>query len=679
MLKSITTSVVMASLLVACNQKVVETPSAPMEEHTPETTAKEADFKWQTEQFADIRILRYQIPGWEKLSAQQKMYVYHLSQAGLAGRDIIYDQNYRHNLEIRKALEKIVAAHPDGDADAQWEEFMIYTKRIWFSNGIHHHYSNLKFTPGFSQEYFNGLASKAGVSLSEEATKAVFDPSFDAKKVNKAGDVDIVAASAVNFYSPDITQAEVEAFYAKKNSPDATKPLSIGLNSTVVRNDAGELIEEVWYAEGKYGTEIKEIIGHLEAAIEEAENGAQKVALMILVEYYQTGDLQKWDDYNVAWVQATGGDVDYINGFIEVYNDPMGRKASFETIVQVRDLEASEQLSTVSQNVQWFEDNSSIMDEHKKPNVKGVTYRIINAVGEAGDASPSTPIGVNLPNANWIREEHGSKSISLGNIEHAYEKAAGKGLLAEFAYSAKEREIAEKYGDLGGRLHTALHEVVGHASGRLNPGVGQPAETLKNYASTLEEARADLVALYFLPNQKMIDLGLMEDFGPARAEYDNYIRNGMMLQLRRLNPGEEIEEDHMRNRQLVASWAMERGAADNVIEKKVVDGKTYFVINDYDKLQIIFGELLKEIQRIKSEGDFEAGKALVEGYGVKVDPELHREVLERSSKLNIAPYAGFINPVLVPVMENGKMVDVKVEYPSDFTQQHMMYGSQYSH
>jgi len=671
MIKKLTASVAMASLLVACNQN-------PKDSNTEHMDKKE-DFSWQTEQFADIRILRYQIPGWEKLSTEQKIYAYHLTQAGLAGRDIIYDQNYRHNLEIRKALEAIVEANPEGRKEEQWESFMVYVKRVWFSNGIHHHYSNLKFTPDFSVEYFDQISATSGVELSAEAKKALFDASFDAKKVNKSGDADIVAASAVNFYGSDITQQEVEDYYRKMSSPDPTKPLSIGLNSSLERNESGELVEVVWSADGKYGEQIRDIIGHLSAAVDHAENEAQAKALRILIEYYQTGDLQKWDDYNVAWVESTGGDVDYINGFIEVYNDPMGRKASYETIVQVRDLEASEQLATVSENVQWFEDHSSIMDEHKKPNVKGVTYRIINAVGEAGDASPSTPIGVNLPNANWIREEHGSKSISLGNIEHAYEKAAGKGMLAEFAFSSQEREIAEKYGDLGGRLHTALHEVVGHASGRLNEGIGQPAETLKNYASTLEEARADLVALYFLPNQKLIDLGLMEDFGPARAEYDGYIRNGMMLQLRRLNPGEEIEEDHMRNRQLVASWAFERGASENVIEKKIVEGKSYFVVNDYDKLQVIFGELLREIQRIKSEGDFEAGKSLVENYGVKVDEALHKEVLDRSSKLNIAPYSGFINPVLVPVTENGNIIDVNVEYPSDFTQQHLMYGKKYSH
>lgn len=666
MLKKIGLPLLAISILGACT---------PNDHNTQDKKMEKEKFQWQTEQFADIRILRYQIPGWEKLTSQQRIYAYHLTQAGHAGRDIIYDQNYRHNLEIRNALETIVRANPDGDQDPQWKDLMTYLKRIWFSNGIHHHYSNLKFKPGFSEAYFEKLAKSSGVNLSQEAKQAIFDPQFDAKKVNKSGDLDVVYNSAVNFYDADITQEEVEAYYLNQQPEDPLKPTSIGINTTLVRGENGELVEEPWSLNGRYSEQIANIISHLSEAQKVAENEKQAEALGILIEYYKTGDVKLWDDYNIAWVSATEGDVDYINGFIEVYNDPMGRKASFETIVQVQDLEASEQLSTVSNNVQWFEDHSSISDEYKKQNVKGVSYKIINAVGEAGDASPSTPIGVNLPNANWIREAHGSKSISLGNIEHAYEKAAGKGLLSEFAFSSEEREIAEKYGDLGSRLHTALHEVVGHASGKLAPGVKPPAETLKNYASTLEEARADLVALFFIRNQKMIDLGLMEDFGPARAEYDSYIRNGMMLQLRRLNPGEDIEEDHMRNRQLVASWAFEKGLSDNVIEKKVLDGKTYFVINDYDKLQVLFGQLLKEIQRIKSEGDFEAGKNLVETYGVKVDPELHAEVLKRSDKLNIAPYAGFINPKLVPVMEEGKIIDVKVEYPLDFSTQHLEYSN----
>ncbi len=666
MLKKIGLSLIAISLLGACTSNDHNTQDKKMEKEK---------FQWQTEQFADIRILRYQIPGWEKLTSQQRIYAYHLTQAGHAGRDIIYDQNYRHNLEIRKALETIVRANPDGDQDPQWKDLMTYLKRIWFSNGIHHHYSNLKFKPGFSEAYFEKLAKSSGVNLSQEAKQAIFDPQFDAKKVNNSGDLDVVYNSAVNFYDADITQEEVEAYYLNQQPEDPLKPTSIGINTTLVRGENGELVEEPWSLNGRYSEQIANIISHLSEAQKVAENEKQTEALGILIEYYKTGDVKLWDDYNIAWVSATEGDVDYINGFIEVYNDPMGRKASFETIVQVQDLEASEQLSTVSNNVQWFEDHSSISDEYKKQNVKGVSYKIINAVGEAGDASPSTPIGVNLPNANWIREAHGSKSISLGNIEHAYEKAAGKGLLSEFAFSSEEREIAEKYGDLGSRLHTALHEVVGHASGKLAPGVKPPAETLKNYASTLEEARADLVALFFIRNQKMIDLGLMEDFGPARAEYDSYIRNGMMLQLRRLNPGEDIEEDHMRNRQLVASWAFEKGLSDNVIEKKVLDGKTYFVINDYDKLQVLFGQLLKEIQRIKSEGDFEAGKNLVETYGVKVDPELHAEVLKRSDKLNIAPYAGFINPKLVPIMEGEKIIDIQVEYPLDFSTQHLEYSN----
>jgi dipeptidyl-peptidase-3 len=446
----------------------------------------------------------------------------------------------------------------------------------------------------------------------------------------------------------------------------------------LVRNAKGQLEERVWKQGGMYGAAIDQVIYWLEKAEMVAENEEQAKALSLLIEYYKTGDLKLWDEYNMVWTRATEGDIDYINSFIEVYNDPLGKKASYESIVQIKDFEASARMKVVADNVQWFEDQSPILPEHKKANVVGVTYKMVNVAGESGDASPSTPIGVNLPNADWIRAEHGSKSVSLANIEGAYEKAAGKGLLEEFVFSEEERMRAEQHGELGSKLHTALHEVVGHASGKLNPGVGTPKETLKNYASTLEEARADLVALYFIMDPKMIEIGLMTDDGPAKAEYDNYIRNGMMLQLRRLNPGEMIEEDHMRNRQLVAAWAYEKGRSAGVIEKKVVDGKTYFVVNDYQALRRLFGELLREIQRIKSTGDFEAGKALVETYGVKVDAQLHQEVLNRSKKLNIAPYAGFINPRLVPIEQNGKIVDVKVEYPDDFTQQMLEYAKKYS-
>ncbi|MDC1530694.1 dipeptidyl peptidase 3 [Schleiferiaceae bacterium] len=657
-----------ALVLSSCN---------PKEEMHTETVHN--GFQWQVDRFADIKVLRYQIPSWDDLKPQQRIYAYHLTQAGLAGRDIMWDCNYRHNLEIRKALEAILS--DDGIIDRegqQYSDFEVYAKRVFFANGIHHHYSNKKFSADFDQVWFLSALDTLGITLSEEAQRAIFDPEFDAKKVNRADGVDLLLASAVNFYAPDITQAEAEAFYAAKVDADPDRPVSHGLNSRLSRDENGSIYEEVFSARGRYANSIKEIIGHLEKAKEVAENDDQAAALTLLIEYYETGDLTKWDDYNIAWVKTTGGDVDYINGFVEVYNDPMGYRGSYETVVQVKDFDASERMAVVADNVQWFEDHSPIMDDHKKKNVVGVSYKIVTVAGEAGDATPATPIGVNLPNANWIRVEHGSKSVSLGNIEDAYHASAGKGMTQEFGFSTMHNERAEKYGELGSKMHTALHEVVGHASGKINPGIGTPKQTLKNYSSTLEEARADLVALYFILDNKMQEIGLMENKEPGYAEYDNYMSNGMMLQLRRILPGDDIEEDHMRNRQLVASWAFERGREENVVERKVIDGKTYFVVNDYEKLRGYFGELLREIQRIKSEGDFEAGRNLVETYGVKVDQELHAEVLRRSEPLNLAPYSGFVNPEMVPVFEGDSIVDVTVEYPMDFLGQMLRYGSRYS-
>jgi len=658
-----------AAVLSSCNSTTEK-----MEESGHATE----DFQWQVDRFADVKVLRYQIPSWEALKPQQRIYAYHLTQAGLAGRDIMWDCNYRHNLEIRKALEAIISSSEVDKSTSEYAAFEVYAKRVFFANGIHHHYSNVKFAADFDQAWFENTLDTLGVELSEEASRAIFDPSFDAKKVNRADGVDLLLASAVNFYAPDVTQAEAEAFYASKEDADPERPVSHGLNSRLSRDADGNLYEEVFSARGRYANSIKEIIGHLEQAKAVAENEGQAKALELLIEYYQTGDLTKWDEYNIAWVSTTGGDVDYINGFVEVYNDPMGYRGSYETIVQVKDFDASERMAVVADNVQWFEDNSPIQQEHKKENVVGVSYKIVTVAGEAGDASPATPIGVNLPNANWIRVEHGSKSVSLGNIEDAYHQSAGKGMAKEFGFSSMHNERAEKYGELGSKMHTALHEVVGHASGKINPGVGTPKQTLKNYSSTLEEARADLVALYFILDDKMQEIGLMENKEPGYAEYDNYIANGMMLQLRRILPGDDIEEDHMRNRQLVASWAFERGAAENVIERKVIDGKTYFVINDYEKLRGYFGELLREIQRIKSEGDFEAGRLLVETYGVKVDQELHQEVLRRSEPLNLAPYSGFVNPEMTPVFEGERIIDVEVSYPTDFLGQMLRYGSTYS-
>lgn len=649
----------------------------PSEPESADNAEVGADFNWNPENFADKRILRYQVPGFEQLTLQQKKLVYYLVQAGLSGRDIIWDQNYRHNLEIRKALDRI-ARNYNGDKDSEeWKAFMLYAKNVWFSNGIHHHYSNDKFNPEFSREYFDGLMAAAGVQVSDEALRAMFDPEFDAKKINQ-DPTDLVISSAVNFYDPDITEKEVDEFYAemKKNLKDPR--VSMGLNSKVVRNANGKLEEQVWKADGLYGAAIKEIIGWLQKAVEVAENQVQADALKLLIEYYRTGDLVKWDEYNVAWVKATEGNIDYINSFIENYNDPKGYKATYESLVEIDDFEASQRMKVVSDNAQWFEDNSPLMEQHKKKDVVGITYKVVTVAGLAGDVYPYSPIGVNLPNADWIRAEHGSKSVSLGNISDAYDNATGPGLLQEFAFDEEEVERSKKYGALAGKMHTALHEVLGHASGQLEPGAPSPSEALKNYASPLEEARADLFALYFIMDPKLVELGLVESDEVGKAEYDQYLRNGLMLQLRRILPGKTIEQAHMRNRQMVSKWVLEKGLANNTITKVARDGKTYFKINDYGKMRDLFGQLLREVQRIKSQGDYEAGKNLIETYGVQVDPQIHEEVLRRSEALNIPPYAGFLNPRLIPVTDNnGDITDIKLEYPDDFTQQMLEYGEKF--
>ncbi|ELR71130.1 Dipeptidyl-peptidase III [Fulvivirga imtechensis AK7] len=647
---------------------------APQQSEAPE---KES-FEYLAEQFADLKIIRYQIPDFDKLTTQQKTLVYYLTQAGLAGRDIMWDQNYRHNLKIRHALENIVKNYSGDKETDDWKNFMTYVKRIWFSNGIHHHYSNNKIMPDFSREYFNELMSATSTELDKSVVEVLFNPDTDNKKVNLDPTKGLLKGSAVNFYAPDITEEEVDAFYATKVDTKDPTPVWYGLNSRMVKEN-GELKEQVYKIDGLYGPAIEKITYWLEKATTVAENEPQKKALELLIEYYKTGDLKTWDEYNIAWVNATEGDIDYINGFIEVYNDPMGYRGSYESIIEIKDFEASERMATLSANAQWFEDNAPILDENKKENVVGITYKVVNVAGEAGDASPSTPIGVNLPNSDWIRAQHGSKSVSLGNIVSAYDGASGTGMLEEFSYSEEEIKRAKEYSELGDKLHTALHEVIGHASGKLNEGVGTPKETLKSYASALEEGRADLIALYYLMDPKLVELGLIPSLEVGKEEYDSYIKNGLMLQLRRLQPGEVIEEAHMRNRQMIAQWAYEKGKEDNVIEKKTKDGKTYFVVNDYEKLRTLFGELLKEIQRIKSEGDYEAGKNLIENYGVQVDQELHKEVLQRAEKLKTAPYGGFINPVLVPVTdESGNITDVKVEYPKDFTEQMLFYAENYS-
>jgi dipeptidyl-peptidase III len=633
---------------------------------------------FETEAFADVQVLSYEIPGFDSLTLQQKTYVYYLYEAGLSGRDIIWNQNYKYNLEIRNALEQIVQSYTGDKSSNEWNQFMTYTKRVWFSNGIHHHYSMDKFIPEFSREYFEGLLTETETSLDSTIVNAIFDPTIDMKRVSQDTKSDLIVSSAMNFYGEGVTEKDVELFYKEKMAQAGDKPVEFGLNSKLVKDADGTLREEVWKADGLYGEAIKEIIYWLSKAKDVAENEKQAHALGLLIEYYESGDLQKWSEYNIAWAEATEGDIDYIQGFVEVYGDPMHMRGTYESIVQIKDFEASARMKTLEENVQWFEDNSSIMDEHKKKNVVGVTYKVVNVAGESGDASPSTPIGVNLPNANWIRTLHGSKSVSLGNIVEAYDNAGGDGLLEEFANDAEEIEMAKLHSKLAAKLHTAMHEVIGHASGQINPGVGTPKETLKSYASCLEEARADLVALYFILDPKLIELGLIETLDVGKAEYDGYIRNALLVQLRRIELGRDVEEAHMRNRQLVANWAFEKGAKDKVIERIERDGKTYFNINDYEKLRIIFGDLLREIQRITSEGDYKAGKNLVENYGVKVDSELHQQVLDRSSTLNIPPYNGFVNPVLTPVMDkDGNIKDVVLSQPESFEAQMLYYAEKY--
>jgi dipeptidyl-peptidase III len=642
-------------------------------------SVKNDDFKYFSEQFADLKIVRYQIPGFDQLSLEQKELVYYLTQAGLAGRDIVWDQNYRHNLKIRRVLEKIVNDFSGDRETADWQEFMIYTKRVWFSSGIHHHYGNNKFAPGFSREYFSTLLSAVEAELGEDVIEVMFDPAIDNKKVNLDESKGLLLGSAVNFYGPDVTAQEVKEYYDNLKVEGDTEPISYGLNSKLARDADGALVERVWKVGGMYGPAIEKIVYWLEKAATVAENEQQKEAFDLLIKYYQTGDLKVWDDYNIVWASTIDGDIDYIHGFVEAYYDPLAYRGYYEAIVEITDFEASKRMASLAEQVQWFEDNSTIMDEHKKKDVVGVTYKVVTVAGESGGASPSTPIGVNLPNANWIRAKFGSKSVSLGNIVEAYANAGSTGTLEEFYYSEELIKRAEENRGLAGKLHTAMHEVIGHASGQINPGVGTPKETLKNYSSTLEEGRADLVALYYLMDPKLVEMGLMPSLEVGKTEYDSYIMNGLLMQLKRIEPGAVIEESHMRNRQMIAAWAYEKGLENNVIERIDKDGKTYFVVQDYDKLRVLFGQLLRELQKIKSEGDFEAGKNLVETYGVQVDRELHEQVLARMKKLNVAAYGGFINPVLVPVEDEvGNITDIKVEYPDDFTQQMLDYAKNYS-
>lgn len=665
--------------LTACSGGGSTKPETPDQKDTVAQEEEAGDgFKYLADQFADVKVIRYQIPGWDELPLRQKKLSYYLLQAGLVGRDIMYDQNYRHNLTIRRALEKIYREYSGDKTVDDWKNFEVYLKRIWFSNGIHHHYAYDKFEPEFSREYLETLLAETGQELSEEVMEAIFNPEVDAKKVSKDADKDLVLNSAVNFYAPTITEKEVEEFYKKMSAKgDKQRPLSYGINSKLVKEN-GQLKEHIWKVGGMYGAALEKSVSWLEKAKGVAENPQQANAIGLLIKYYQTGELQYWDDFNIAWAQDTLSDIDFIHGFVEVYNDPLSYRGSWETIIQVRDMDATSKMKVLAENAQYFETNSPIMDEHKKEKVVGISYNFINVVGEAGDASPSTPIGVNLPNANWIRAEFGSKSVSLGNIVQAYDKAGTKGFSKEFSHDEEEIALGKKYGRQADKLHTALHEVIGHASGKLEKDVGTPKETLKNYSSTLEEGRADLVALYYLLDPKLIEMGIMESLDVGKNAYDDYIKNGMLLQLRRLKPGDVIEEDHMRNRQLIAKWVYEKGKDENVIEMVKRDGNTYFEIHDYDRLRELFGDLLREIQRIKSQGDYDAAKALVEGYGVQVDADLHKEVLARAEKFKSAPYGGFVNPWLVPVEENGEITDIKVEYPESFAEQMLKYADEYT-
>lgn len=648
-----------------------------------------SEFNVECDRFADLEVLRYDIPGFNELTPQQKELAYYLYEAANAGRDIIYDQKYRHNLAIRKTLEGILTSFSGDKSSAEFKQFETYAKRVFFSNGIHHHYSNIKFVPECSSEFFASLlkASDAtqlpleGKSIDEFSafiTPIIFDAKLDAKGVDLSTGIDNVVASANNFYE-GVTQAEVEAYYASRINPNDAQPISWGLNSKMVKEN-GQVTEKVWKVGGMYSAAIEKIVFWLEKAITVAENDKQKKALELLVEYYKTGDLKKWDEYNIAWVNDTESRLDVVNGFIEVYGDAIGKRASFESVVSLKDMEATKRIAAIAKEAQWFEDHSTIADNHKKKNVKGITAKVITVIQEAGDAAPSTPIGINLPNANWIRQQHGSKSVSLGNIVHSYNVVGAKSpMMKEFALTEDEVKRNAEFGALASDLHTDMHEVIGHASGVINPGVGDPDQTLKNYASTLEEARADLVALYYIMDPKLVEMGVMPSLEVGKTEYDNYIRNGLITQLTRLNIGENLEEAHMRNRQLNAKWAYEMGKKDNVIEFVKKDGKTYVKVNNYDKLRELFGQLLKEIQRIKSEGDFKAATALVEGYGVKVDQELLKEVKARFEKLNVAPYKGFVQPKLVPVKEGDKIVDVKVEYAKDFLSNQLELGKNYGY
>ena len=635
-------------------------------------------FRYTVDEFADLKIMRYQIPGWNELSLRQKAYAYHLSEAAKYGRDITWDQYCAWNLPVRHLLENILENYKGDRKSDDWKNFEIYAKRVFFSNGVHHHYAEDKFVPSCDKTYFSSLMESVGED-NAELLDFIYDKEalYQRRSTSKTGD--IVALSAVNFYD-DVTREEVDAFYGKMIDPKDPEPISYGLNSKLMKDSDGVIREHKWMVGGIYGPAIEKICEELLKAKEYAENDIQKRAIDLLVEYYHTGDLRTWDAFNVEWVKDTLGQVDFINGFIEDYDDPLGRKATWEGCVQIKDSAASARTGLLSANAQWFEDNSPVDPRFRKKNVKGISARVVNTVVLAGAQYPATPIGINLPNADWIRKEHGSKSVTIANITHTYDYSAAespKSVLNEFAWSEEEIAADKKYSSYADEVHTDLHECLGHASGQLLPGTSSTA--LGEYQSALEEARADLFGLYYIADPKLVELGIMPDSEAYKAHYTSYIRNGLFTQFTRVELGRPNTEAHMQNRKLIAEWCFEKGADKNVIEKKVRDGKTYFVVNDFEALRGLFAELLAEIQRIKSEGDYGAGKALIETYAVDIDPDLHKEVLERYQALNLKPYGGFINPEIVPVEnEAGEIVDYKVEYASDFLQQQLDYAHKYS-
>ena len=635
------------------------------------------EWNYSIDEFADIEVLRYQIPDWDALSLQQKAYIYHLSEAAKFGRDITWDQYCKYNLPVRHVLEAVLeGSHDSVKSPSEWDKFMVYAKRVFFSNGIHHHYADDKFYPECSRDTFAALMKENGC-FSEELLEVIYSQDLYTVKRYQGSEKDLVAGSAVNFYE-GVTADEVNAFYEEMEDPDDKTPISYGLNSKVIKKD-GVIMEDVYKSGGLYGAAIDKVCAELEAASGFAENELQKQYIAELIEYYRTGDLRMWDQYNISWVKDTDSAVDFVNGFIEDYDDPLGRKATWESVVNYRDEEATGRTVTISRNAQWFEDHAPINPEFRKKEVKGVSAKVINVAAIMGGNYPATAIGINLPNADWIRKEHGSKSVTIANITDAYSRASDqrpKSVLSEFAWDEKEIEFCKKYGSITDDLHTDLHECLGHGSGQLREGT--PANALKEYTSTLEEARADLFALYYMADPKMIELGLLDSPEAYKALYMNQIRNGLFTQFCRVELGKQNIEAHMQDRKLIAQWCYEKGKDAKVIEMKKRDGKTYFVINDFEALRGLFGDLLCEIQRIKSEGDYAAGKALVEDYAINIDYNLHKEVLERYSTLDLKPYRGFVNPDIVPVTaSDGKVTDYRIEYVDDFIGQQLDYGKRY--